>query len=230
MVNRLHVRTWGEGPRVALLVHGITNDSTTWWELGPELARRGYRALAPDLPGHGDSDRTSPYSVESMRDALLETITETPEVAIGHSLGALVLASAVDKMGPARVIYLDPAWGASEGDAMARYLRTEKDVTAEQMAAGLPQWAAQSRAYKLGATSRWDTDTLALTIDFPGYDPGPAVRPSLVVTAGRDSPVTAEQVRRLAGNGYEVRSMPGAGHVVQSEDFPGLLEALDAWV
>ncbi|MEV2226577.1 alpha/beta fold hydrolase, partial [Nocardia vinacea] len=51
----LHMRQWGEGNRVAVLVHGMTTDSGSWWRLGPVLAERGYRVLAPDLPGHGCS-------------------------------------------------------------------------------------------------------------------------------------------------------------------------------
>lgn len=47
--------TGGDGPTV-MLVHGITNSARSW---EPVTQRLGdiYRVLAPDLPGHGDSDR-----------------------------------------------------------------------------------------------------------------------------------------------------------------------------
>jgi pimeloyl-ACP methyl ester carboxylesterase len=45
-----------EGP-VALLIHGVTSSSRTWWRVAPELVRGGYRVLAVDLRGHGASPR-----------------------------------------------------------------------------------------------------------------------------------------------------------------------------
>jgi pimeloyl-ACP methyl ester carboxylesterase len=56
---RLATRSWngtgdGGGP-LALLIHGVTSSSRTWWRLAPELARRGYQVLAVDLRGHGSS-------------------------------------------------------------------------------------------------------------------------------------------------------------------------------
>jgi pimeloyl-ACP methyl ester carboxylesterase len=44
----------GSAP-VALLIHGVTSSSRTWWRVGPALAARGYRVLAVDLRGHGAS-------------------------------------------------------------------------------------------------------------------------------------------------------------------------------
>jgi pimeloyl-ACP methyl ester carboxylesterase len=64
---RLATRSWdgkdnGElvasasaGGPLALLIHGVTSSSRTWWRLAPELVRRGYRVLALDLRGHGAS-------------------------------------------------------------------------------------------------------------------------------------------------------------------------------
>jgi len=40
---------------LALLIHGVTSSSRTWWRLAPELVRQGFRVLAVDLRGHGAS-------------------------------------------------------------------------------------------------------------------------------------------------------------------------------
>src|SRR6266545_3685036 len=56
-MTRLYVHEWDGGDRVALLVHGITADSGSWWRVGPELADRGYHVYAPHLRGHGRSRR-----------------------------------------------------------------------------------------------------------------------------------------------------------------------------
>jgi haloalkane dehalogenase len=41
---------------VALLVHGYPESSYMWHDALPALADAGWRALAPDLPGYGDSE------------------------------------------------------------------------------------------------------------------------------------------------------------------------------
>ena len=46
----------GAGPAVILL-HGIAASSYDWAALMPALASLGYRALAVDLLGHGDSPK-----------------------------------------------------------------------------------------------------------------------------------------------------------------------------
>jgi pimeloyl-ACP methyl ester carboxylesterase len=49
----------GRAEPLALLIHGVTSSSRTWWRVAPELVRRGYRVLAVDLRGHGASPRVS---------------------------------------------------------------------------------------------------------------------------------------------------------------------------
>jgi pimeloyl-ACP methyl ester carboxylesterase len=53
---RLHYATAGEGPAV-LLLHGWPQTSFMWRGVLPGLAAAGYRAIAPDLRGLGDSSR-----------------------------------------------------------------------------------------------------------------------------------------------------------------------------
>ena len=52
-----------EGP-VALLLHGYPESSYMWRHVMPALARRGWRSIAPDLLGFGDSDSDSPHTWE----------------------------------------------------------------------------------------------------------------------------------------------------------------------
>jgi pimeloyl-ACP methyl ester carboxylesterase len=53
--NRFTVFEHGEGPAV-LLLHGFPSSSADWRHLIPALAERGFRCVAPDLLGLGDSD------------------------------------------------------------------------------------------------------------------------------------------------------------------------------
>ncbi len=86
--RELVYRTQGEGPCL-LLVHGISQDSTTWSSLAPLLD--GYRVLAPDLPGHGGSanppgDHSMGSYASALRDLLLALEIDSGTV-VGHSLG-----------------------------------------------------------------------------------------------------------------------------------------------
>ncbi|MFF1448001.1 alpha/beta fold hydrolase [Streptomyces sp. NPDC058274] len=82
-------RMAGEGPPL-VLIHGIGDSSATWAELIPDLAR-SHTVIAPDLLGHGASDRPrADYSVAAyangVRD-LLTTLGVESATLVGHSLG-----------------------------------------------------------------------------------------------------------------------------------------------
>lgn len=49
---------------VALLLHGYPESSYMWRGVLPALAEAGWRALAPDLPGYGDSPPDRPATWE----------------------------------------------------------------------------------------------------------------------------------------------------------------------
>jgi pimeloyl-ACP methyl ester carboxylesterase len=79
----------GSGPPL-LLVHGIGDSSATWRHVIPLLART-HSVLAPDLLGHGDSDKPrADYSVggfaNGLRD-LLVLLGHERATVVGHSLG-----------------------------------------------------------------------------------------------------------------------------------------------
>lgn len=55
---------WTPGDPCALLVHGWPESSYMWRDLLPALADVGYRAVAPDLAGYGDSEVDPPGTWE----------------------------------------------------------------------------------------------------------------------------------------------------------------------
>ncbi|WP_137724778.1 alpha/beta fold hydrolase [Prescottella subtropica] len=82
-------RIAGEGPAI-LLLHGIGDNSSTWSEIIPHLAK-SHTVIAPDLLGHGRSDKPrADYSVAAyangVRDLLSVLGVDTVTV-VGHSLG-----------------------------------------------------------------------------------------------------------------------------------------------
>src|SRR5215208_2216982 len=87
--NRVSYRTGGDGP-LLVLIHGITSSSASWESVLPALAER-FTVLAPDLLGHGQSDKPSgDYSLGShaciVRDLMLALGHERGTI-VGHSLG-----------------------------------------------------------------------------------------------------------------------------------------------
>ncbi len=86
--RRAFVRA-GTGPAV-LLIHGIGDSSDTWRPVIDQLAR-GHTVVAPDLLGHGRSEKPrADYSVAAyangMRD-LLSVLEIDRATVVGHSLG-----------------------------------------------------------------------------------------------------------------------------------------------
>jgi pimeloyl-ACP methyl ester carboxylesterase len=82
-------RIAGKGPPL-LLIHGIGDSSRTWEQVIPLLARE-HLVIAPDLLGHGASDKPrADYSVAAyangMRD-LLAVLGIERVTLVGHSLG-----------------------------------------------------------------------------------------------------------------------------------------------
>jgi magnesium chelatase accessory protein len=90
-----HVQRMGEGPPL-LLIHGTGAATHSWRGLLPLLAQR-FSVVAPDLPGHGFTPSPPPHrlSLPGMAadlGALLRKLDVAPEISVGHSAGAAILA------------------------------------------------------------------------------------------------------------------------------------------
>ncbi len=86
----------GQGVPV-LLFHGYADSADTWRLTLDQLARRGHRALAVDLPGFGKADRLKGEEILPQLDefavevaAYLAGRPRRPIVAVGNSLGGCV--------------------------------------------------------------------------------------------------------------------------------------------
>src|SRR5918997_6856108 len=81
----------GNGPGIVLL-HGWSHSADTWRPLLAELAARGRRAIAVDLPGFGEATPLAPGAVLPQLDAFATEVIlgwagEEPVVVAGTSLG-----------------------------------------------------------------------------------------------------------------------------------------------
>lgn len=94
----------GDGRPPVVLVHGLTFDRGMWAPLIDLLD--GRRALALDLPGHGESPRRGSYQVNEVADVVHEAVEAAglpAPVLVGHSIGA-VHATAYAARHPARAV------------------------------------------------------------------------------------------------------------------------------
>jgi len=96
----LNVVVEGDGPDV-LLVHGFPDSHQVWRKQIPALVAAGYRVIAPDMRGFGDSD--APAAVSAY--------------AVPRFVADLV--GVLDALGVARVRLVGHDWGAVCGWALA---------------------------------------------------------------------------------------------------------------
>jgi pimeloyl-ACP methyl ester carboxylesterase len=92
----LHVAELGSGPPV-ILCHGFPELWYSWRHQLPALAQAGYRAVAPDMRGYGQSSIPADpdaYDLPTVCDdmlGLLDRLGEEQAVFVGHDWGAAVV-------------------------------------------------------------------------------------------------------------------------------------------
>lgn len=222
---RLAARTWGTGPSVAVLVHGYTDDSATWWWVGPALAERGFLVVAPDLRGHGSSPRAASYEIEHFAMDLAEGLPREPDLAVGHSLGALALSVAMADLRPRTAVLVDPPWLQQPGELPTG------PITYDDVRAVAPLWSDEDVRVDATSTARMDPAvTAGLTIELRR---GPVALPAAVgdthvVVPGGQALLPPAAVEALPALGYRLHVVPGSGHVVHRDAPDAFLDVLDA--
>ncbi len=90
---------WDGGGRTTVLcLHGFLDLSWGFTPVAVALARAGYHVIAPDLRGHGDSDRVGPggyyYFMDYVHDVadLVDQMAREKLALVGHSMGGSISA------------------------------------------------------------------------------------------------------------------------------------------
>ena len=143
-----------DGP-VALLVHGYPESSYMWRDVLPAVADAGWRAIAPDLPGFGDSPADPPGTWERQIEALQrlhDGLEPGPVALVVHDWGGLIgLRWACDHPEAVRAMVISDTGFFSDGKwhGMADALRAEgqgeelmEGMTREGLGAVLAQSSA----------------------------------------------------------------------------------------
>jgi pimeloyl-ACP methyl ester carboxylesterase len=232
----------------AVLLHGVMSLAGGWWRIGPELARRGLRTRALDLPAHGDAPSPpGPLDLDALADGAQAGLPSGRiDLLVGHSLGAAVAltlaARAPQRVGalvledPPGLRGIDVAELAAGIEADSALVRSDRAGLVAREHAANPGWAAEDVERSVDGIAQADAEVVAaglrhaLRWDLPALVR--AARPAVLVLAA------PEERSALAGREREeVRAaLPGGrfvvlegGHCLHRDDPEAWLRAVDAF-
>ena len=135
--------------RDVVLLHGFTHTGASWDPVVAALAE-SYRALAPDIRGHGAAARREPVTLEAVLDDLAE---QAPErfTLVGYSMGGRIALHAA--LAPALAPRVERLLliGASPGIADPAE-RAERRAADERLAADLRAMTIEEFAHRWAQT------------------------------------------------------------------------------
>jgi pimeloyl-ACP methyl ester carboxylesterase len=187
-----------------ILVHGLGHGGWCWKRTESELAARGHRAIAPDLPLTSLSDDAD--TVAALIDA------HPGAVVVGHSYGGLVVSQATARAGsePSALVYLAAAM-IDPGEDYAGTMAEHETELSANLTHQEGEWITVSpdkaaRAFYNTCTpddSAWAIDQLrrtnaaCLTPEEPLATPWQTI-PSLYIVCAKDQAMPAGSQRALA--------------------------------
>ena len=119
----------GLGDVAVFLLHGVGGRAGAWDKTMPVLADEGFRCIAWDAPGYGNSAMVDPYTTQLLAKALLaliDSVGAKRNVILGHSMGGMIAQEAI-AMNPDLIHGLilfstSPAFGRPGGDWQQNFL------------------------------------------------------------------------------------------------------------
>ncbi len=250
------------GPTVALL-HGVGGGRRIWdadcGGTAQALADAGWRVVAMDLPGYGDSSlppsTDGALSLAGMARSVthtLQTLGARPAVLLGHSMGGMVvqeiLAADPQAVSAAVLACTSSAFGKPGGDWQAAFLASRlapldaglgMAMLAQELVAGMVAPAASAEAVARGvdvmarvpeATYR---AALKAIVAFDRRAALPRILvPTLCLAAEHDRTAPPELMQRMAQRipGAVFACVPGAGHLANVEQPAAFHQAVIAFL
>ena len=232
----------GNGPTL-LLIHGFPLNRQMWQPQLLPLAEAGYRVIAPDLRGFGESDAPlEGYSMDGFADdliALLDALKIDRAVVGGMSMGGYVLLNLLERYPERTRAACFIATKSSADDEAGRARRSAMAAEAERIGASpivknfaellfAPQ-SMQTRPELIARVTSWMRDTnpralaggLLAMRDRKDYTPLlPGFRQPSLVLAGAEDRAASPTAMNLFTTGLpscESRIIADAGHMVNME-------------
>ncbi|WP_353192940.1 alpha/beta hydrolase [Pandoraea pnomenusa] len=126
-------RVAGEGPLTLVLLHGIGGNADVWPAQFETFVPGGYRVVAWDMPGYGQSAMPGEPTMAALADslrALLDSLGPSRFVLVGHSMGGMVAQELMARGEPfthdiAGLVLCgtSPAFGKPDGDFQREFVR-----------------------------------------------------------------------------------------------------------
>ena len=192
-LGRLHYRQAGAAAQAThVLLHGIGSAAASWaFQLAAAAGREDFRVLAWDAPGYGQSTHlqtAEPLAEDYARqvwDWLDALGQHRPVVLVGHSLGALMAASAAC-LAPARVsglVLLAPARGYGDAPPAERAKVLHKRLEGLRQLG--PEGMAQARSAAMLAPGADPALVEAVRESMARIDPAGYTQASHMLAQGR---------------------------------------------
>ncbi|MBY4948839.1 alpha/beta hydrolase [Cupriavidus respiraculi] len=234
----------GDGPVAVVLLHGIGGGKAGWPAQLDALAAAGYRAVAWDMPGYGDSAMIAPYDFAGLAEALVPVLEAEHAagrrvVLVGHSMGGMVAQEAYARAPRAIAGMLlsgtSPAFGKADGQwqqgfIAARTAPLDAGKTMAEMAAGLvrgmvaPNADADAVAFATSVMAAVPPATyraaLHALVQFNRRDELPRIAVPVLALAGEhDANAAPAVMQRMAERipGAEYQCLPDVGHLACME-------------
>ena len=134
--------------RPVVLLHGIAASVFTWEPILDPLAAAGYRALALDLLGHGDSakpEHADGYQIDAYYQHFLDWLKEQaltePLRLIGHSMGAYLSLKFAQQHPESveRMVLINPFYDPKQLSAWLK-LSTDRPELSARVIESAPEW------------------------------------------------------------------------------------------
>jgi pimeloyl-ACP methyl ester carboxylesterase len=222
---------------VLLLIHGMGGSSNSWSGVIPMLAKK-YRVIAPDLLGHGQSDKPrGDYSVGAfavlLRD-LLDALDIPQVTVIGHSLGggiAMQFAHQHRQYCKRIVLISSGGFGGDVGRVLRLLSLPGSELVLPVIASRPAVFAGNALRALMGSSNRFQASptlsnrdnrqaflrTLRSVVDFRGQAVSAlnhlcfnAVLPALIISGDQDRVIPVEHARAAH------RTMPNSRlHIIE---------------
>lgn len=257
-ITKLAVHEWpvpndaGRPAPVAVLVHGITGWWRTWWRVGPALVDRGWRVIAIDLRGHGDSPSidgvaTAPSVAADLGATLNHLGAVQLDLLLGHSLGAAICMELVHERPEIarRAAFEDPPGQTRADDTEfqdrlahdVRAARADPEAEVQRELAEHPLWMEKDARQNVEGRARCDLEGILASLrgdtGVRAPDLARLIRtPSLYLIADADRSVLGTQRHGL------LDSLPpqatalefDSGHTIHRDRFDAYVSGLLDWL
>ena len=243
-----------KGAKTIFFVHGAGMDHSIWVMPARYFARHGYRVVAFDLPGHGQSGGQALASIDGMADWLAQLMAHLREsdtqetTVVGQSMGTLISLSLAARQGeqldrlvllgtsspmPVTPLLLDAARDNHHAaiDMANTWSHGRRSLMGVSDNPGTSNLNMGERLLERVSDGVYHAD-LAACNDFDASDYPPIAHPTLIMIGDQDKMTPARAGLKVASNvpGAQVLHLNNCGHSMLSEQPNAVLDGLSNFI